>query len=132
MQATLKAESSCSLTGEQLPILARCRVLLADGTFDSVPLVAKQLFTIHGLYEDIAPPLLYGFLPDKKESTYRRVLKVLRQHCPTLEPESFSLTLSRRQSTQWDANFLQRNTGTGLFHLRQCVIRHVNNGLKIK
>ena len=41
----------------QLEYLERCRVLICDGTFATLPSLTFQLYTIHGLVGDIAPPL---------------------------------------------------------------------------
>ena len=40
--------------------LKNCETLICDGTFDAVPLLTYQLYTIHGLVGDIAPPLLFA------------------------------------------------------------------------
>ena len=42
-----------------------CDTLICDGTFHAVPLLTYQLYTIHGLVGDIAPPLLFALLPNK-------------------------------------------------------------------
>ena len=49
----------------QLEYLERCRVLICDGTFSTVPSLTIQLYTIHSLVGDIAPPLFFALLPNK-------------------------------------------------------------------
>ena len=56
----------------QLEYLERCRVLICDGTFATVPSLTFQLYTIHGLVGDIAPPLLFALLPNKTTATYTK------------------------------------------------------------
>ena len=49
----------------QLEYLERCRVLICDGTFATVPSLSFQLYTSHGLVGNIAPPLVSALLPNK-------------------------------------------------------------------
>ena len=48
-----------------------------DGMFGSVPTIFGQLFTIHAIINRIFTPVVYAILPNKMESTYRSLLKVL-------------------------------------------------------
>ncbi|KAK3923875.1 FLYWCH-type zinc finger-containing protein 1 [Frankliniella fusca] len=55
---------------ENLQKLGRSRTWFSDGTFTVSPSLFTQLFTIHGLYGDVALPFVYALLPDKTEVSY--------------------------------------------------------------
>ena len=55
---------------------------LTDGTFKMSPKVFYQLYTVHFQGPGIAPACLYGFLPNKTESTYKRFLDILLSFLP--------------------------------------------------
>ena len=50
---------------------------LADGTFKLSPKMFYQLYTVHIQGPGIAPACVYGFLPNKTESTYKRLVEIL-------------------------------------------------------
>lgn len=57
-------------TESNLRILAKQKNIFMDGTFYSCPKPFTQLFTIHGVQNNIYIPLAFFLLPDKSESTY--------------------------------------------------------------
>ena len=60
---------------------------LADGTFKSSPKIFYQLYTVHIQGPGIAPACVYGFLPNKTESTYKRFLDILLSLLPNAAPD---------------------------------------------
>ena len=50
-----------------------------DGTFNIVPSLFYQLFTIHAQVQGNLVPCVYALLPDKKEDTYKDMLTGLIQ-----------------------------------------------------
>ena len=62
---------------EDLELLANTDALYVDGTFDHLPSHVKQLYTIHGNVRGQPVPLVYCWLPNKKEETYNKVFEVL-------------------------------------------------------
>ncbi|KAK5638651.1 hypothetical protein RI129_012946 [Pyrocoelia pectoralis] len=56
-------------TRRNMQLLARSRHWYADGTFKTVPSLFSQLYTLHGLQDNKALPLVYALLPNKTEHT---------------------------------------------------------------
>lgn len=50
--------------------LSKCDVWLMDGTFQVVPIMMRQLFTIHGKIGDQIIPLIYVIMTSKSLSSY--------------------------------------------------------------
>ena len=61
--------------------------MICDGTFDAVPLLTYQRYTIHGLVGDIAPPLLFALLPNKNTLCYDTLLELGKNVCPEISPK---------------------------------------------
>ena len=55
-----------------------------DGTFKVAPELFMQLFTIHGLVDNRALPMIYVLLTNKTEDSYFRVFDKLRNLQPGL------------------------------------------------
>ena len=68
--------------------LKECETLICDGTFDAVPLLTYQLYTIHGLVGDIATPLLFTSLPNKNSLCYDTLLELVQKIAPKLARNS--------------------------------------------
>lgn len=63
---------------KNLESLCECQSWFYDGTFNSVPLIFKQLYTIHGMYGDKVLLLVYVLAPNKSEKIYSRALSVIK------------------------------------------------------
>ena len=50
----------------------------SDGMFGETPKVVKQLCTIHAMINRMWYPIIYAFLPNKMEATYRALLKEIK------------------------------------------------------
>jgi hypothetical protein len=61
-------------TKKNLEILNANRDWYGDGTFDIAPPFFKQIYTIHCRVNDHLLPLVYAFLPNKQENTYKKWL----------------------------------------------------------
>lgn len=59
-------------TQGNLERLATCARAYSDGTFDTVPPLFTQLYSVHGLIHHFVRPLVYGLLPRKDRPTYLR------------------------------------------------------------
>lgn len=82
-------------TGSSLKILAGTRTVFMDGTFDVVPRIFGQLYTLHGFYKGQMLPLAYFLLPDKEAQTYTRMFNLLREKAEDIglafEPQAFQV-----------------------------------------
>lgn len=57
-------------TKRNLEFLSSCSTIFLDGTFQSVPKLFEQLFTIHGFKYSTYVPLVFCLLPSKTIDTY--------------------------------------------------------------
>ena len=53
-----------------------------DETFSTAPNVFYQIYTTHASVEGCLIPIVYALLPDKKESTYCRLVSILKVDSP--------------------------------------------------
>jgi hypothetical protein len=67
-------------TEKNLTLLDRYHDWLGDGTFYIAPTFFKQVYTIHILYEGQAYPMVYGLLPNKKQTTYKKFFKMVNHN----------------------------------------------------
>ena len=117
----------------QLEYLERCRVLICDSTFATVPSLTFQLYTIHSLVGVIASLLFFALLPNKTTATYTKMNEILIKTCPNLSPEIILTDFEKAAITSFERSFPDSLTGGCFFHLCQSIIRNVNEiGLKIK
>ena len=62
-----------------------------DGTFDSAP-IGHQLYTVDALVsETVTIPLIFCITKYKTELTYRKILSTLKEHNPSLQPETIMI-----------------------------------------
>ena len=67
-------------TTSNINLLAMSQHWYADGTFKVVPPLFEQLYTIHGLQDNVAVPLIYALLPNKTEETYLTLLREIKNY----------------------------------------------------
>lgn len=118
-------------TRRNLRLLAQAEHWYADGTFKTVPHLFHQLYTIHGLHDNIAVPLLYTLLPDKTKNTYIRLLQKLKELMPGTTPRTI-LTDFEYAMIEAVAQEFPRSRQRGcFFHFTQCIFRKIQSeGLK--
>ncbi|XP_024875569.1 uncharacterized protein LOC112456975 [Temnothorax curvispinosus] len=114
-------------TAKNLELLAECEMWCCDGTFNSVPLIFKQLYTIHGLYRDKLLPLVYILAPNKSEKLYSSALSVIKRHQPNLKPKRVMVDYERAFIVAFRSKFTDCAISGCLFHFSQCIWRHVQS-----
>ncbi|KAJ9086362.1 hypothetical protein DSO57_1039607 [Entomophthora muscae] len=81
----------CFATSQDLHNLLKCKTWLADGIFSTCPKLISQLWNIHGQVRNLVLPLVFFFLPNKKQETYVWALTILKakldEILPTIEEE---------------------------------------------
>ena len=78
-------------TEENIRMLARYPNWFCDGTFDSAP-IGYQLYTIHALLsETVTIPLVFCIAKNKNEVTYNQIFSMLKEHNPSLIPETIMI-----------------------------------------
>ena len=109
-----------------LDYLSKCDTLICDGTFDPVPLLTYQLYTIHGLIGDIASPLLHGLLPTKQTSTYDSLIQMVKKISPDLNPTLILTDFEKAAVNAFTKAFPLAKLGGCRFHLAKAITRNVN------
>ena len=69
-----------------MPMLKR-DLLFGDGTFDVVPSIFYQLYTIHTKIGANYPPAIYFLLPNKNAKTYKKMFDILKEVAPGCDPK---------------------------------------------
>jgi hypothetical protein len=117
---------------ELLDGLARADVWLADGTFQVVPGIFFQLYSVHfNFCSGISPAAIYCLLPNKTGDTYRHILQELHRLIPLAAPRTILLDFERAAMNAFQQSYPDARIAGCYFHLCQSVIRRVNElGLK--
>lgn len=115
-------------TKDNLKKLGRSSTWFSDGTFSVCPSLFTQLYTIHGMYGDVALPLIYALLPDKAESTYIRVLEAIKDKAEQFqvnfpEPETVVSDFELAIINAVKAVFPHATLRLCFFHLGQSIWR---------
>nr|CAD7458958.1 unnamed protein product [Timema tahoe] len=76
-------------TRRNLQHLGRSKHWYADGTFKTVTPLFEQLYTIHGFEANNSIPLVYALLADKRQGTYSRLLRKVKELEPASSPQTF-------------------------------------------
>ncbi|CAF0945070.1 unnamed protein product [Brachionus calyciflorus] len=66
-------------TEDNLCLMAKYTDWYCDGTFDISPTLFKQVYSLHVPIKDHVMPMLYGFLPNKKQLTYKKFFKKVKE-----------------------------------------------------
>lgn len=93
-------------TKENLNLLQQAKHWYVDGTFKSVPSLFYQLYTLHGIIRDnIIVPFVYALLPNKKSSTYIKLLKELKILEPRLNPSTVMMDYEKAMVNAFETVF---------------------------
>ena len=74
-------------TEESLLFLSNSHRMLGDGTFKSCPKFFFQLYTLHAFQNGRYTPCMFCLLPDKKKTTYEKMLEMLLETTRELQIE---------------------------------------------
>ena len=66
-------------TKENLEIMAGTKRYFVDGTFDHLPNIFEQLFTIHGTIHGVILPLVYILSISQKKIMYKKAYQALKE-----------------------------------------------------
>lgn len=114
-----------------LQLLARSDHWFADGTFKTVPHLFYQLYTLHGLQNNIAVPLVFALLPDKNKATYVKFLRKVKELEPAVSPLTLLTDFESAMIGAISQEFSQTRHRGCFFHFSQSIFRQVqSNGLK--
>lgn len=110
-------------TNENLDRLVQTTDIYADGTFSSAPIMFYQVYTIHGIFDGFVIPLVFCLLPNKRSSTYCKVLNKLKELRPQLNPKSIMMDYEKAQINAFQSVFKDITVRGCFFHLNQAFFR---------
>ncbi|CAF1296683.1 unnamed protein product [Adineta steineri] len=118
-------------TKNQLKMLKNSSHIYLDGTFDVVPELYFQLYTIHVQYLGHILPAVYVLLPGKKQILYKNMFKELKNLVPDFDPLNVMIDFERASMNAIKNLFPTTVLNGCFFHLCQNVYRSVTRlGLK--
>ena len=116
---------------EMIKFLQSSPTWLADGTFKLSPKTFYQLYTVHIQGPGIAPACVYGFLPNKTESSYKRFLDILLSLLPNAAPDKVLIDFELAAMKAFEKALPNATIAGCFFHLSQKFIRKIGKlGLK--
>lgn len=108
-------------TTDNLNFLSSCNIWHCDGTFKTVPRIFEQLYTIHGLKNEKTIPLVFVLLPDKRQSTFKKFLQVLKDANDSLNPEIIVVDFEKGFINAINEIIPDANIHGCNFHFGQCL-----------
>jgi hypothetical protein len=112
-------------TRKNLQLLAQCRHWYCNGTFEVVPPLFEQLYTIHGVKHNNVIPSVFILMPNRRESTYERVFEAIKNLEPSLNPSSIMTDFERAAINAFTSSFPSSNQRVCFFHFSQCIWRRI-------
>jgi hypothetical protein len=113
-------------TDKTLQILNEHRNWLCDGTFDAVPLIFIQLFTVHVIKKCKNLPLIYALFTNKQEVTYRKFFSFISNKVKN-SPLSVSSDFEIAIINSIEAVFPDAEVCGCFFHLKKNICRHIQD-----
>ena len=107
----------------ELDLLSLSDDWFCEGTFSTAPNIFYQIYTIHVSVEGCLIPFFNPLLPEKKDSTYCRLLSILKVKSPKRVTIDFELAV--RNSII--ATHQNAEIQFCIFHINQSVWRHVQS-----
>ena len=98
-----------------------------DGTFKIVPELFYQLYTVHALTGGNVIPCLYVLLPNKTQSTYRRLFHAMQTIVPGLQPNTVTIDFEIAAINAVNESFPGVVINGCFYHLAQNVYRKVQS-----
>lgn len=114
-------------TKRNLRVLSRCEHWLCDGTFQTVPLVFFQLYTVHGLHDTKTFPLIYILTENKKKQTYIRALRIIATLRRNLAPKRVICDFELAFLLALSEVFPDADVQGCFFHFGQCLWRSLQS-----
>ncbi|XP_034936450.1 uncharacterized protein [Chelonus insularis] len=114
-------------TPKNLDVLKKCQQWLSDGTFNAVPSIFSQLYTVHGFIDGKSIPLVYALLPNKSKKIYLQFLTVLRQNMPNFSPSLIMVDFEPAFIEAFREVFKSTKITGCNFHFNQCFRRRIQS-----
>ncbi|XP_067653191.1 ankyrin-1-like [Haliotis asinina] len=115
-------------TEEQLATLQSADTIYMDGTFSSCPALWSQLYIIHARNGSTMYPLVFVLMPDRQQTTYARLLRLLKDkvqelHNRPLQPTRVQTDFELAAIRAIEREFPQAEVKGCFFHYCQAVWR---------
>lgn len=118
-------------TKENLKKLATSEHWFIDGTFDVVPSIFSQMFSIHCIINTKVIPLVYALLPNKSKKTYITLLNQLLELEANLKPVSVMSDFEKASICAFEETFPGVRIRGCFFHFHQAIYRKIQQlGMK--
>lgn len=105
--------------------------IIMDGTFKSSSTSFYQIYIIHGCFSGQSFPLIYCFLDSKTETTYTRMLAIIKdvllEKGVTFSPHKVQIDFERAMFNALRAEFSNVQISGCYFHFGQAIWRRVQN-----
>ena len=105
--------------------LAAGAIWACDGTFQVSPNLWTQLFTIHLVIQERSFPRVFALLPNKRESTYLKLFKAIRELRQNAQPESCIIDFEIAVHNAFTIVFETAEVSGCLFHFGQSCWRKI-------
>ncbi|XP_037049634.1 uncharacterized protein LOC119083925 [Bradysia coprophila] len=112
-------------TNTNLSFLSYCDEWYMDGTFDVVPTIFKQLYTIHGRRNKTYVPCVYVLASGKDFFTYAEIFRKLKELQPRLKPKTVMVDFEQAAMKAIQQTFPGVEVYGCFFHMCQCIYRHI-------
>ena len=121
------------ITPEKLTLLEQSQHWFIDGTFDTVPLIYSQLFTIHALTMGTVIVCGFALLPNKTQPTYLRLFQELHNMNQNLNPSTVLIDFEVAVKNALEIVFPGVDVKGCYFHLTQNIYKRIkDNGLQVR
>ncbi|CAF0740712.1 unnamed protein product [Brachionus calyciflorus] len=118
-------------TQNNIKLLSSHKEWYSDGTFDISPTLFAQVYSIHININNTDLPMLYSLLPNKKESTYKKLFQIIKNDLKVSVPDSINCDFEMAA-----INAAKKVFGCNIhgcyFHLSQSLYRRVQKKDLIK
>ncbi|XP_071747499.1 uncharacterized protein [Lepeophtheirus salmonis] len=118
-------------TYRNLQILEKSINWFCDSTFQMIPTIFYQLFTIHAYLNNYAIPCVYALLPNKTQATYTRLFQEISAINPCLSPQLVTTDFEMASMNALQSVFPDVQIKGCFYHLSQSIYRKIQeNGLQ--
>ena len=90
-------------------------------------MIFYQLYAMHVVYRDAVIPVIFALLPNKTESTYRRLIEKLCELCPSWNPKYLMIDFEKAAMKVFADKFTTNANSSSMsgcfFHLQNSIQR---------
>lgn len=110
-------------TDENLKIRSKCKTWQGNRTFETVPKIFKQLYTIYGKYKGNLVPSVYILITHLSEESYKFMLQYLCKLKPGLVQSLLIVDFEKAFINAFKTVFPECDIHGYYFHSCQCIWR---------